>query len=93
VTEQSKDSEQTWRELEDAIRNHFNAMWAENGEDTDQTVIVHWAVPIFFREFDEEGVETWGYSLESADGMAKHEIKGLLEEGKDYVDEEYGSGK
>lgn len=74
-------------ELEDAIRKYFRALWLEQGVDVENTIIVHWAVPVFFREVDKPGLN-WGYGMETALGMATHEMRGLLYEADSWITEQ-----
>lgn len=83
-------SDQALELLDEAIKLYFRSVWREDGEDVESTVIVHWLVPVFFRTFGE--VETNGYSVQAAKGMAAHEMKGLMLEGESWIQEEQDNG-
>lgn len=82
-----KASDKTRENLEEAIHSHFSALWSEMGDDLEGTVIVHWMVPIFYREL--KGPQpSWGYSVETSESMAEHEMRGLLGKADDWITEQ-----
>lgn len=80
-------SDETLAALEQAINNHFAAVWDENDQTGEADYIPDWVVVVSFQDLS-EGFKQAGYSVETRKEMHAHQIKGLLAEGLDWVDEQ-----
>lgn len=83
-------SDQTLEALESAINLHFKTLWVESGQGTTSDYIPDWLVVIHFQDLtvEDDGPVSAGYSMETRRRMAPHAIRGLLEEGLDWLAEQ-----
>lgn len=83
-----KTSEETLAALEAAINLHFKTMWKESGDEGLADYIPDWAVVIAFQDFGDADQKACAYSMETRSMMQPHAIRGLLEEGLDWLAEQ-----
>lgn len=78
-------SEQTLQALEDAINLHFKTLWLEGGVQGGTDYIQDWVVIVASQDLSDEDGPMTEYSCETRERMAPHAIRGLLEEGLDWL--------
>lgn len=80
----SEAADKTLQALEDAVNAHFKQVWEDAGELNQSDYIPDWAVVIAYQDLASESQQA-DYSVETRLGMHAHQIKGLLNEGIDFV--------
>lgn len=80
----SEEAETTLALLETAIHNHFRQLWADGEVLSESDMITDWTVVVYSQDLDKVGTSS-EYSVETSRGLPPHSIKGLLNEGIDWV--------
>lgn len=81
------ESEAKYNALQDAISAYFKQLWSDNDiPETENNYIGDWALVAHFGSFDDPATKvSTGYIVETASNLAPHAIKGLFNEGIDWV--------
>lgn len=83
----SAEARATYDALEAAIEAHFRQLWADSEQTGKVDFIPDWAVVIYYEDMGTDEPQQGGYSVETRTNMRAHSIKGLLDEGKSWVDD------